>query len=66
MSNYRSDPTANAALGKIQREMKDRERLAKQMKQLKKEGRLRPEYAELMRPYFGGIYRHILEKALSA
>lgn len=66
MSNYRSDPTANAALGRIQREMKEKEALAKRMKELKKQGRLRPEYVELMRPCFSGIYRRILEDVLQS
>ena len=55
MSSY-SNPTANAAIGSVDREIKFLYTLARKIR----DNRLSPEQASRARRNFVGIYRHIL------
>lgn len=59
MSHY-SDPTANRALGGINREFSRLEKKAKRIHQRLKEGKMTPEQLEKAQAEFTGIYRHVL------
>ncbi len=64
MRNY-SDPTANAALGSINREFARLEKKAKTIKKLRDEGKLTPDALAKAQAQFTGIYRHVLSNVLS-
>lgn len=59
MKHY-SDPTANQALGGINREFSRLEKKAKDLCQRLDEGKLTPEEFEAAQAQFTGIYRHVL------
>ena len=60
MSHY-SDPTANRALGSINREFSRLEKKAKNLCRLLDEGKLSPEEFDAAHSRFTGIYRHVLD-----
>lgn len=64
MSNYYSNPTANAALGSVERELKQMKKRAKQLRRYYRLGLLTPEEICRARRQFTGIYRRFLEEAL--
>ncbi len=64
MSSY-SDPTAAAALGKINREFSRLEKKAKALRRLYDEGRISLDELEKAQTQFRGIYRHVLKHALA-
>ena len=59
MSHY-SDPTANRALGGINREFSRLEKKAKNLCRLLDEGKLTTEAFWAAQTQFTGIYRHVL------
>lgn len=63
MSHY-SNPTANAAIGSVDREIKMMRKRADQLKRRRQMGRLTPEEEALARKQFVGIYRRFLREAL--
>lgn len=58
---YHADPTANAALGNINREFSKREKRAEKLLKLLAEGKLSPQALEQVKaqPEFQGIFRHV-------
>ena len=64
MSHY-SNPTANAAIGTIDRQIKQLEKRAKELKRRKDQGRLTPQQEAAAYRQFTGIFRPILERALN-
>lgn len=60
MSHY-SDPTANRALGSINREFSRLEKKAKNLCRLLDEGKLSQEEFDAAHSQFTGIYRHVLD-----
>ena len=60
MSHY-SDPTANRALGAINREFSRLEKKAKNLCRLLDEGKLSAEEFDAAHSQFTGIYRHVLD-----
>lgn len=65
MANYRNDPTANAAIGAIDRELRQKVREAEAIREKRRRGELTPEEELEARRRFTGIFRHILEDALN-
>lgn len=63
MSHY-SNPTANAAIGSVDREIKMMRKRAEQLKRRRRMGLLTPEEVALARKQFVGIYRRFLREAL--
>ena len=63
MSNYYSDPTANAAIGAVDKELNRMRKNAARLKMLRWQGRLSAEEAAA-RKQFVGIYRRVLEEVL--
>ena len=63
--SYYSNPTANAAIGSIDAEIRKLRKEAKRLGQLKRQGRLTPQMEAQARKRFVGIYRRFLEEALS-
>ena len=55
MRNY-SDPTANAAIGAVDREFKSKKKLAKRLRALWLEGKLTDHIIEQALPHFSGIF----------
>lgn len=64
MSHY-SDPTANRALGGINREFSRHAKKAKKLRDLYKEGKLTEEELNQAQAQFTGIYRNVLTLVLS-
>ena len=64
MSHY-SNPTANAAIGTVDREIRMMRKRAQQIKRLRRQGRLTPQEEALARKQFVGIYRRFLLEALA-
>lgn len=64
MKYHRADPTANAAIGAADRELKQKRREAERLRALLQSGQLTPEMEEQARRRFTGIFKPILEKAL--
>lgn len=62
--SYYSNPTANAAIGTIDRQIRKMEKLAKHLKERKAAGRLTPSQEAAAYRQFKGIFRPILERAL--
>ena len=58
--NHYSDPTANRALGGINREFSRLEKKARNLCRLLDEGKITTEYFEQAQAQFTGIYRHVL------
>ena len=63
MKHY-SDPTANKALGGINREFARLEKKAKTLCRLLDEGRITPAAFDAAQAQFTGIYRRVLRNAL--
>lgn len=63
MSHF-SDPTANAAVGNINREFSRLEKKAKHLCRLFLEGKLSSQDLQKAGEQFTGIYRHVLTNAL--
>ena len=61
---YYSDPTANAALGKINHEFSKQVKKAKKLRRLYEEGKLSVDDLEKAQSQFKGIYRHVLDNVL--
>lgn len=61
---YYSDPTANAALGEINREFSKLEKKAKRLCKLYKQGKISRQTLEDAQTQFTGIYRNVLNNAL--
>ena len=61
---YYSDPTANMALGNINKEFSKLEKKAKRLRELADEGKISPEALEKAQSQFKGLYRHVLTLAL--
>lgn len=64
MSNYRPDPTANAAIGAVDKEIRLKAKRAKRIKELRQRGLLTPAAEAQARREFTGIFRHLLKEAL--
>ena len=64
MANYRNDPTANTALGAIDREIREKRKQARIAARMIRSGRLSAEQEYSLRRGFTGIYRRFLEEAL--
>lgn len=64
MSNYYSDPTANAAIGAVDRELKLMRKEAERIRSLRQRGQLTPGEEARARRRFAGIYRRLLLEAL--
>ncbi len=60
MTHY-SDPTANRALGPINREFSKLEKKAKNLCRLLDEGKISPEEFKQAHRQFTGIFRHVLD-----
>ena len=58
MSHY-SNPTANAAIGAVDKEIRAKEKLAKRLKALRKKGLLSPGEVAGARHQFPGIHRRL-------
>ena len=65
MSHY-SNPTENAAVGTVDRELKRLQKLAKRIRQRNRMGMLTAEELADARKQFVGIYRRFLREALEA
>lgn len=63
MSHY-SNPTENAAIGAVDRELKQMRKKAQQLKLRRRRGLLTPEEEAAARRQFIGIYRPLLLEAL--
>lgn len=60
--SYYSNPTANAAIGAVDREIRIMKKRAKELRRLKAQGRLTPQIKAEARKQFPGIfYRFYLE-----
>lgn len=64
MANAYRDPTANQAIGSVDKEISRMRRKAQKLKELRRSGRLTPELEAQARREFVGIYRRILREAL--
>ena len=60
MANYRNDPTASAALGSIDREIRAKRREARIAARMIRRGRLSAEQERVRRRRFTGIFRRFL------
>lgn len=65
MGNYYSDPTANKALGNVQREYCYRWAIARELERKRRAGRLTSRDVDLARRLFVGIFRNLPTLALS-
>lgn len=61
MMTHYSDPTANRALGPINREFSKLEKKAKNLCRLLDEGKISPEEFDNAHSQFTGIFRHVLD-----
>ena len=64
MKNYRNDPTANTAIGSVDRELSRRRKEAERAARLIRSGRLSLNEEMRIRARFNGIFRRALEDAL--
>ena len=64
MANHRNDPTANAALGSIDREIRENRRRARAAARMIRSGQLTPEQEYRLRRSFTGIFKRLLDEAL--
>ena len=60
MSNYYSNPTANAAIGAVDKEIARMRKWARDLKKRRRQGRLTPQELARARRAFTGIHRHLL------
>lgn len=60
--SYYSDPTANAAIGSVDKELRLMRRKAQKLRELRLNGRLTHEEEARARRQFVGIYRHLLDE----
>jgi len=58
MRSY-SDPTANAAIGAVDKEFREKKRLAQKLKRLRKEGVLTEEEVRQSRKQFTGVFSNL-------
>ena len=63
--SYYSDPTANAAIGSVDKEIKRLRKKAKRIYELRQSGKLEPWKEKLLQKEFVGIFAHILEEDFS-
>lgn len=63
MRNY-SDPTANAAIGSVEREFKAKQKLAKTLRLLRLEGKIGEKDLAKARRQFTGIFAHLFDEVL--
>ncbi len=61
MRSY-SDPTANAALSKIEREFKEKEKLVQRLKDQRSKGKLSDQKVMEAGKQFKGIFRHVFDE----
>ncbi len=64
MGHY-ADPTANAALGDINREFSRLEKKARRLQERYKRGEISDEALERAQQQYTGIYRHVLRRVLT-
>ena len=64
MRNYLSDPTANTAIGSVDRQLKRMRKEAENIAALHRQGRFTAKMEAEARRRFTGIFRPILEEAL--
>ena len=64
MSSHYSNPTANAAIGAVDREIHRLRKKAARLKALRQQGKLTRQELESARKEFTGIYRRILREAM--
>ena len=62
--SYYSDPTANAAIGTVDREIRRLRKRAEQIRRRRQKGLLTKQEEEDARREFVGIYRRFLREAL--
>lgn len=62
--SYYSDPTANAAIGSVDREIRMMRKRAEQLRTRRKKGLLTPAEVAWARKAFVGIHRRFLKVAL--
>ena len=65
MASFRKDPTANAAIGSIDKELKLREQEAERLAVRRAQGRLSSTEEAAARKRFTGIYRSVLNRAFA-
>ena len=63
--SYYSNPTENAAIGAVDRELRAMRRYAGQIRRRRLKGQLTPEEVAAARRRFVGIYSHLLRDALT-
>lgn len=61
---YYSDPTANTALGNINREFSNQVKKAKKLCKLYADGKISADDLEKAHSQFKGIYRYVLDNVL--
>lgn len=62
--SYYSNPTENAAVGAVDREIRQMRKWARQIEKRRKEGVLTPQEVAQARRAFRGIHKHLLREAL--
>lgn len=62
--NHYSNPTANAAIGAVDREIRMMRKRANQIKRRRQQGQLTPDELAKARKQFIGIYARFLREAL--
>ena len=63
--SYYSDPTANMAIGNVNREFSKLEKQAKRIRKDFEEGRISEKQLKMEQRKFRGIYRNILKNVLN-
>ncbi len=67
MSKTYSDPTANAAMGSLDKELERMRKKAKELRALRKEGLLTPQAQDRARSRFStGMVRRLFDAAMAA
>lgn len=61
---YYSNPTADAAIGSVEQEIRRMKKWAKEIRRLRKRRMLTPEYLAYARKQFVGIHARFLREAL--
>ena len=62
--SYYSNPTENAAIGAVDRELRAMRKRAKQLQALRRQGLLTPQLEARARKEFTGIFRPLLREIL--
>ncbi len=62
---YYSDPTANMALGNINREFSKQVKKARKLRELYEKGKISEADLEKAQEQFKGLYKHVLQNVLS-